>query len=168
MFAPRLVTTTGLSSLNTQDEPSTVDQPSMATFTSNIVGIQPQDMQDQENEVVAEPHKIFHTPKLHSKENLIAQTATTEKVTKCAAPYSTSAKYAHNDVASSQNNNYRCKGHPYTVWCSEEEYEPGVSLFWGLAWDLVNGTYISFFVRDAFVTTVVDLSNYVILYPSSL
>lgn len=143
MFAPRVVlgsssdySSQGGSSSNTDEEPNTMNM-----LSSSTIGIHPQDEQDGRA-----PHKIFQQPKLHSKENLITQTATTEKVTKCAPPYSPSTVYAHNNVVSSQNNNYRCKGHPYTVWCSNNEYEPGVSSFWSLAWDFVNCMFTSYAV----------------------
>ncbi|KAL3804987.1 hypothetical protein ACHAWO_001845 [Cyclotella atomus] len=32
---------------------------------------------------------------------------------------------------------YECKDAPYTQWCSQAAYEPGVSISWGEAWSLV-------------------------------
>ena len=138
-FAPRLI----VGSDSTSESTNTADSnEKMTMLSSNMIGIQnnhkeqssysSEDKQDKQ----PKPHKLF-PPKLQSS------TATTQKVSKCAAPYSPSKKYAHNDVVSSQYKNYRCKSYPYTVWCNEVEYEPGVSSFWGLAWDLVNGTFVS-------------------------
>lgn len=153
VFAPRLLvgassgsSSQGSSSSSSQGSTSSQEQgssssqassnqeePKMNMLSSNLVGLP----QDQE---VVSPYKLFPPKEIQPL------TATTSQVTQCAAPYSPHAIYAHNSVVSSQNSNYRCKGHPYTVWCSEEEYEPGVSLFWGMAWELVNGMFVLFVV----------------------
>ena len=127
MFAPRLIV--GSQDDATVSSKENSDDNKMTMLSSNIIGIPNHSSQNNSNK---EPHKIF-PPKR-------PLTATTQKVSKCAAPYSPSKIYAHDDVVSNQYKNYRCKAYPYTVWCNEERYEPGVSLFWGLAWDLVNGT----------------------------
>lgn len=49
-----------------------------------------------------------------------------------------------NDVSSTNNNNgyavlayYQCKEFPYTAWCAQEAYEPGVGMAWEEAWTLM-------------------------------
>ena len=126
MFAPRLVVGGGSSA------PSNQEIGKMNMLSANVIGIQNKD--DTQESSSSRPYKLFPS-------KISSMSATTEKVTKCAPPYSPSATYAHNDVVSSDFKNYRCKSHPYTVWCSDQEYEPGVSLFWGLAWDMVNCTF---------------------------
>ena len=49
--------------------------------------------------------------------------------------FSTSTTYQAGDVVRVETKRFKCKGFPYTNWCSRPGYEPLVSDFWREAWD---------------------------------
>ncbi|KAL7522752.1 hypothetical protein ACHAWX_007410 [Stephanocyclus meneghinianus] len=122
MYSPRLV-------MQTQDSNESDAKPIKMLSTTLIE--QRQEGEDTRQDFDSIPHKVF-PPKI------LSETATTTKVTSCAAPYSPLQIYAHGDVVSNDHKNYKCKPYPYTDWCNSDKYEPGVSMHWALAWDLVN------------------------------
>lgn len=129
MYSPRLV-------MQTQDTNESDAKPIKMLSTTLIE--QRQEGEDTRQEFESIPHKVF-PPKI------LSETATTTKVTSCAAPYSPLQIYAHGDVVSNDHKNYKCKPYPYTDWCNSDKYEPGVSMHWALAWDLVNGMWCHLF-----------------------
>ena len=135
MFPPRLAFSphdlevfTGDMSTADEGEAAGDEEKSIKMSGSLVEGIQVQNEESQ--------YKLF-PPKLDFH-------ATTTKLTSCAPAYDSSIKYAHGQVVSSGEKNYKCKPYPSTSWCSSDKYEPGKSDYWSLAWDLVNGTSLEF------------------------
>ena len=51
--------------------------------------------------------------------------------------YEAFAQVTSPNDSSTGTNIYECKDAPYTAWCSQAAYEPGVAMPWGEAWSLV-------------------------------
>src|SRR6266496_364979 len=47
--------------------------------------------------------------------------------------------YAGGDRVQHFGNGYECKPFPYSGWCGQSGYEPGVTLYWSDAWTLLGG-----------------------------
>ena len=53
----------------------------------------------------------------------------------CGPPYTSRRNdYHEGEVISSKGRNYECKPFPQTSWCNIEDYAPGMSTFWDMAW----------------------------------
>ena len=51
--------------------------------------------------------------------------------------YKSGKSYSEGDIVENDGKLYECKPWPYEGWCSLDSYEPGNSLYWKEAWDLV-------------------------------
>jgi hypothetical protein len=45
------------------------------------------------------------------------------------------AAYVEGSQVTSGGNLYQCKPYPYTDWCNMAAYNPGMGIYWAMAWD---------------------------------